>query len=127
MNPLEWQTQILVATKLKELARKHRKVIVSPYQIDATGEARFAKGILDPADIALILEAHEKDQQAISMETTKIRGGPPQKFTSPMNWDTLRMSPIPIERPQTEEKKQTLKRAKRGGKDDSDADIPWDT
>ena len=44
-------------------------VIVSPYQIDAGGEARFAKGILDAADIALVMEAHDKDKQAISFET----------------------------------------------------------
>ena len=108
--------------KLKDLARKHDIVIVSPYQIDATGEARFAKGILDAADIALVMEAHEKDKGAISFMTTKIRGGAELSCTSPIDWSTLRISPASMEIPKDEPKKKK----KSIVKDDSNADIPWD-
>jgi replicative DNA helicase len=122
----DWQPQIEVSKKLKNLARKYEIVIVSPYQIDATGEARFAKGILDAADIALVMEAHEKDAQAISFETTKIRGGKEMAFTCPIDWDTLRISPQSIDRPS---KKEPVKKA--GGKKDNQTqelatDLPWD-
>jgi len=100
----DWKPQIEVSKRLKNLARKYEVVMVSPYQIDATGEARFAKGILDAADIALVMEAHSKEQQAISFETTKIRGGKEMSFTSPIDWDTLRISPQTIDKPATEQK-----------------------
>jgi len=100
----DWKPQIEVSKRLKNLARKYEVVMVSPYQIDATGEARFAKGILDAADIALVMEAHSKEQQAISFETTKIRGGKEMSFTSPIDWDTLRISPQTIDKPVSEQK-----------------------
>jgi hypothetical protein len=65
------------------------------------------------------------------METTKIRGAKEMKFTSPMNWDTLRISPQSIEKPVAAEKpKDKVKRA--GKKEDSTttgepaSDMPWD-
>jgi replicative DNA helicase len=54
-SQFDWQPQVIISKKLKEIARKYDIVMVSPYQIDASGEARFAKGILDAADIGLIL------------------------------------------------------------------------
>lgn len=115
----DWQPQIAVSKKLKELARKYEVVMFSPYQIDANGEARFSKGILDAADIALVLEAHDKETNAISMDTTKIRGGREMSFTSGINWDTLRIDPVPIDRPQKEEK---IKKA--GKKEKTEAQEP---
>ena len=97
--------------------------MVSPYQIDASGEARFAKGILDAADIALVMEAHDKDKGALTFNTTKIRGGREMTFTSPINWDTLRISPNTIDAP---EAKETVKRVSKKKVDDASADIPWD-
>jgi replicative DNA helicase len=123
----DWKPQIEVSKKLKNLARKYEVVLVSPYQIDATGEARFAKGILDAADIALVMEAHDKSSNAISFETTKIRGGKEMKFTSPIDWETLRISPQSIDKPQ---EKETIKKAgkkKDLKQDDTAADLPWDT
>lgn len=124
-NQFDWQPQIVVSKKFKELARKHGLVIFSPYQIDANGEARFAKGILDAPDIALILEAHEGENGAMTMNTTKIRGGPPQSFTSPMNWTTLRLSPQSMEKPHKDEKPKKAPKVS-AFKDDKAADIPWD-
>lgn len=127
-SQFDWQPQIIISKKLKELARKYDIVMVSPYQIDASGEARFAKGILDAADIALTMDAHEKDQGALTFSTTKIRGGREMVFTSPINWDSLRISPQSIEEPEKKEtvKKATTKKKESTKKDDSGSDLPWD-
>lgn len=122
----DWQPQIVISKKLKDIARKYDIVMVSPYQIDASGEARFAKGILDAADIALVMNAHDKDTNAISFETTKIRGGKEMAFTSGINWESLRINPVSVEKP---EEKETIKKAGKKSKqdkaDDSDGDMPW--
>jgi replicative DNA helicase len=121
----DWSIQIEISTALKELARKHKMVMFSPYQIDNSGEARFAKGILDSADISLILKAHDKESGAISFKTTKIRGGPPGDFTCPINWETLKIDPSSIEPPSKKEKTNDKMKGKKV--DDSSADIPpWD-
>jgi hypothetical protein len=100
---------------------------VSPYQIDANGEARFAKGILDAADIALTMEAHDKETNAISFATTKIRGGKEMAFTCPIDWDTLRISPQSVDKPQA---KEPIKKVKKHNEEaqvtkDDKADLPW--
>jgi len=127
-SQFDWQPQIVVSKKLKEMARKHDILIVSPYQIDETGEARFAKGILDAADVALILDANKKEDGAISFETTKIRGAKEMKFTSGMNWDTLRISPQSIEKPEKPEKEKKIKEKKEYGSDIQERpnDLPWE-
>lgn len=119
----DWQPQIIKSKKLKDYARKHDVTIFSPYQIDASGEARFAKGILDAADIALLMKSHDKEAGAIGFETTKIRGGPPLKFTSPINWETLRISSESIDAP-VADKKERVRKAKNVV-DDASSDIPW--
>lgn len=119
----DWKQQIEISKKLKNLGRKYDVVMVSPYQIDAQGEARFAKGILDSPDISLTLHAHDKEQQAISFETTKIRGGKEMQFTCPIDWDTLRISPQSIDKPQ--QQTTTKKQKKDLQQDDSNADLPW--
>ena len=125
----DWKPQIEVSKKLKNLARKYEIVMVSPYQIDKDGEARFAKGILDAADIALTMEAHDKETNAISFETTKIRGGREMAFTCPIDWDTLRISPQSVDKPAA---KETIKKAGKAQEkldkvkqDDTSADLPW--
>ena len=126
-SQFDWQPQIIISKKLKELARKYDIVMVSPYQIDANGETRFAKGILDAADIALLMEANSKEDAAMSFETTKIRGAKEMRFTSGMDWDSLRISPISIEKPVAKEDKP--KKIKRAGTkvEEPAADLPWDT
>ena len=123
-NKFDWQPQVTVSGKLKELARKYDLVMVSPYQIDASGEARFAKGILDAADIALVMEAHDKDTGALSFSTTKIRGGSELDFTSSIDWSTLRISPNTIDKP---EKKEATKPSHKKPESDSSGDLPWNT
>lgn len=126
MSPVEWTTQVLISRKLKDLARKHEVVLFSPYQIDATGEARFAKGILDDADVALILKAQS---DSIQFNTTKIRGGPPLKFASPMNWDTLRLSSESIDVVDEADEEKTKTRKKKTHKVEEQAvdlkGAPW--
>lgn len=129
-NQYDWQPQIEVSKKLKNLARKYEVVMVSPYQIDASGEARFAKGILDAADIALVMEAHDKETNAISFETTKIRGGKELSFTCPIDWDTLRIAPQTIDKPSAKEpiKKAGKSRDKKQedtGPQEGVTDAPW--
>ena len=125
----DWQPQIIISKKLKELARKYDIVMISPYQIDDKGETRFAKGILDAADIALLMEANDKEDNAMSFETTKIRGAKEMKFTSGMDWDTLRISPVSIEKPVAVEKEKPKDKMKRAGSDkiqEGASDLPWD-
>lgn len=130
-NMYDWQPQVEVSKQLKNLAQKYEIVIFSPYQIDAGGEARFAKGILDSADIAMILEAHEKETGAITLGTTKIRGGREIEVTSSINWNTLRISPIGIEKPQKAEKKPKKKEKEddtpvEEKPKDAGGNVPWD-
>lgn len=122
----DWTTQIYISKKLKEFARKYDICILSPYQIDDSGGTRFAKGILDAADIALLLDAHTREDNAITFETTKIRGGAPLKFSSSMDWDTLKIDPADIPTPtkklETNTKKD--KPTKQEPTKDSD-ELPW--
>jgi replicative DNA helicase len=121
----DWKPQIEISKKLKNLARKYEIVMVSPYQIDKDGEARFAKGILDAADIALTMEAHDKETNAISFETTKIRGGKEMAFTCPIDWDTLRISPQSVDKPANKEPIKKAGKKESVKQDDNNADLPW--
>jgi KaiC/GvpD/RAD55 family RecA-like ATPase len=68
----DWKNQIFISKLLKEIARKYLVCMVSPYQIDASGEARMSKGILDAADIAQVI--HRGDGAIVSFENVKARG-----------------------------------------------------
>ena len=93
-----WQTQITIAENLKSLSRKYDLTMISPYQIDATGEARFAKGILDSADRSFNFfpPAEDEDRQLnnkITIHTTKIRNGKHMSFDVYMNWPCVKIDP----------------------------------
>ena len=89
-DKFDWKDQIVVSTALKTMAGELGIPFFSPYQIDASGEARFAKGILDSADAAFTLEASD---DSIQFTCTKIRGDAKINFTSKAYWDTLRIGP----------------------------------
>lgn len=89
----DWKTQIVLSKRLKDLARKHEMSIITPYQIDKAGEARFAKGLLDAADMAFILST---DDHSIDFKTTKIRSGSHFTTKSMMNWDCLTIDPARV-------------------------------
>jgi len=94
MGQYDWTEQIEVSKALKTFAQEYNVPVISPYQIDASGEARFAKGILDAADAAFVLNAHEKKDNAITFECTKMRDGDDEaNFTSVMDWTSLKMGP----------------------------------
>jgi hypothetical protein len=73
------------------------------------------------------MEAHDKETNAVSFETTKIRGGKEMAFTCPIDWDTLRISPQSVDKPAA---KEAVKRVKKDKEEtvpvnDSGADLPW--
>lgn len=96
----DWKSQIVIAKRLKALARKHGVVIFAPYQIDENGEARMAKGILDSCDFAFIVEAiHGKEGDphgALKWSGTKARSLPTIDFAVPINWNTLTISSVEL-------------------------------
>jgi len=93
MGQYDWTEQIEVSKSLKAMAQDYNVVMVSPYQTDATGEARFAKGILDSADTAFSLDPHMKEDNIITFSCVKMRNGEETDFTSTMDWTTLRIGP----------------------------------
>jgi hypothetical protein len=91
----DWKDQIVVSKNMKNIARKHNICLVSPYQIDDTGQARFARGILDAPDTAQILKAEES---SIIFETTKMRGDTDKLIHAvSINWPTLRIDPREVD------------------------------
>lgn len=89
----DWTEQIEVSKGLKRNAQEYETLVVSPYQIDASGEARFAKGILDAADAAYTLNPHTQDDGCITFDCVKHRNAALTSFTSTMDWGTLKMGP----------------------------------
>lgn len=94
----DWKTQIVIADSLKGISRTHDLTVLSPYQIDASGEARFAKGILDSADRSFnFFPAEENEDRSlnsnITVHTTKVRNGKHMSFDVPMDWECVRINP----------------------------------
>jgi replicative DNA helicase len=89
----DWTEQIEVSKALKQMAQDYEVPVVSPYQIDETGQARFARGILDAADAAFVLNAHSKEDACIELKCTKMRSNPEIDFISRMDWSTLKIGP----------------------------------
>jgi len=90
---MDWKSQINISDSLKTLARKYKVIMISPYQIDATGEARFAKGVLDSADKSFRFMPSDlnEDPSALPFEVAKIRNGKAMKFNVHMDWDCLKI------------------------------------
>lgn len=89
----DWTEQIEVSKALKSMAQEYDCTVFSPYQTDATGEARFAKGILDAADAAYALETWDQEDACITFNCVKMRAASMKSFTSKMDWETLKMGP----------------------------------
>lgn len=86
----DWKSQVMLSKGLKSLARKHEVVMVTPYQTDKSGEARFSKGLLDAPDISAELKGHDT---YINIKSTKTRDYKPFEFNAPIDWETFRMYP----------------------------------
>lgn len=91
----DWTEQIEVSKALKSMAQEYECPVFSPYQIDSTGEARFAKGILDAADAAFTIDSWSKEDACMTFNCVKMRSADMISFTSTMDWDTLRIGPEP--------------------------------
>lgn len=89
----DWTEQIEISKALKSMAQEFEIPFVSPYQTDATGEARFAKGILDSPDAVFSLETYNHEDGIISFNCQKMRNGEEISFTSKINWPTLKIGP----------------------------------
>ena len=89
----DWTEQIEVSKALKAMAQEYEVPVFSPYQTDNTGEARFAKGILDAADAAFTMETWSPEDECITFNCTKMRAAKMEGFTSVMDWETLKIGP----------------------------------
>jgi len=89
----DWTEQIEVSKALKSMAMEYEVPVISPYQIDSSGEARFAKGLLDSADAAFTLNPHTKDDECMTFECVKMRDADEISFTSKVVWSNLRIGP----------------------------------
>ena len=113
----DWKEQIYISKQLKNLARKYEIPIVSPFQIDSSGQARFSKGILDACDVALNLSADKH----IELSVVKARSfNDSYSFVQPIEWSTLKIDPVTIipEEPEEEESTPSLMKARTKQGDD---------
>ena len=85
----DWKHQTETADKLKDFAAKHNILMTSAYQIDKSGEARFAKGILDSGDYAINLS---NMGQYLNFKSSKTRGTAAFEFNAEVEWNSLRIS-----------------------------------
>jgi len=108
----EWTEQIEVSKTLKSMAQEYECMVFSPYQTDATGEARFAKGILDAADAAYSLNAWSQEDSCMTFSCQKMRSAQMRDFTSEMDWETLRIGPTSVMNP---EERQEMKESMNTG------------
>lgn len=99
----DWTEQIEVSKAMKSMAQEYEVPFFSPYQTDATGEARFAKGILDAADAAYALETWDQEDSCISFNCVKMRSANMKSFTSKMDWETLKIGPESVLNPDEKE------------------------
>lgn len=108
----DWKDQIIISKTLKNFSRKHDLCLVSPYQMDENGKARFAQGILDACDVAQLIKVEDKSEGYIVFETTKARSAVDTgKHRVLMNWETLRVDPreVIVEDANEEEKPKPKK------------------
>ena len=100
----DWQEQIEISKKLKSYAQEYETLVFAPYQTDSSGEARFAKGILDAADAAYSLETWEPQDQCMTFNCTKMRNNEVKGFSSEVNWKSLKIGPASALTPTEKEK-----------------------
>ena len=89
----DWTEQIEVSKKMKLYAQEYETMFYAPYQTDSTGEARYAKGILDAADEAYSLETWEQDDECMTFNCVKMRSNEMKSFSSVVDWETLKIGP----------------------------------
>lgn len=98
----DWLVQQKKAEHLKEIAKKHDIILVSPYQIHTDGSAKRAKSIEDSADRSFKFftqinkETGLKDS-LIRVYQSKARDNEEFPFTIGMNWQTLTIEEPPMD------------------------------
>lgn len=108
----DWKDQTKVADSLKLLGRKHDVCLVSPYQMDDNGVARFSKGILDAADVAILIRVGDKAEARIELEISKARSADDsKKYSAGIDWTNLRIDPRPVIIEEREEEKTSPKKS----------------
>ena len=89
----EWTEQIEISKALKALAQENNCMVLSAFQTDVKGEARFAKGILDAVDAAYVIQQWGKEVPCIKFTNKKMRSGEQEGFISHLDWDSWRIGP----------------------------------
>ena len=89
----DWTEQIEISKSLKQLAQETNIMVVSAFQTNEKGEARFSKGILDAVDAAYSAQHWGDAEPCIKFKCDKMRNGKAETFVSEMNWDTLKIGP----------------------------------
>jgi replicative DNA helicase len=113
----DWTEQIEVSKKMKLYAQEYETMFFAPYQTDASGEARFAKGILDAADAAYSLETWEQEDNCMTFNCTKMRSNVMKSFDSVIDWETLKIGPQSAINPK---EKEEMTKSMRTGEDVDD-------
>lgn len=89
----DWKAQIEVSKQLKAIAQQYNVFVLSAFQTDDTGLARFSKGILDAPDGVWSLNAHTHEDKCMEFKCEKVRGRAPMSFCSEVNWECLKVGP----------------------------------
>ena len=118
-DQFDWKDQIIISKTLKALAQRYRKPVLSFFQTDASGEARFAKGILDSADAVFVLTAHDIEHGCMEFECTKMRSAPETNFCTEINWENLVIGPNTVTPPKPEAEESD------SSSGETDDDLPW--
>ncbi len=93
----DWKPQIHVSKTLKNYARKHNLVMVSPFQMEEQGGVRFSKGIEDACDATLKLN-NNKDLGILELATAKARSSDDSlQVGMGIDWDCLRINPTEVD------------------------------
>ncbi len=100
----DWQEQIEISKKMKTFAQDYETLVFAPYQTDSTGEARFAKGILDAADAAYSLETWSPEDKCMTFNCTKMRNNEVKGFSSTVDWKSLKIGPTTAMTPTEKDK-----------------------